>query len=115
MSEGTPTDVESADLKSLDNDGFTLTWTADATSREILYLVGGESVDVTEQTAYRFYADDGVEGSATALADANTAISKNKGDNVRLRVQIDTTGSVGEKAYQLEVRKKGTDTWYKVE
>ena len=115
MSEGTPTDVESADLKSLNNDGFTLTWTADGTAREILYLVGGESVDVTEQTAYRFYADDGVEGSATALALANTAISKNKGDNVRLRVQIDTTGSVGEKAYQLEVRKKGTDTWYKVE
>lgn len=73
-----------------------------------------EEEAAVDQSAYRFYEDDGAEGAATPLAAENTPITMSAGDKARIRVQLNATGDPASFNPQLEFRKVGDTTWNRV-
>jgi hypothetical protein len=67
--------------------------------------VGAYSAVAVAQSAYRFYADDGVESASTALTSENAGLSVHAGARARLRVQLDATGDPGSSAFRLDYRR----------
>ncbi len=59
------------------------------------------------QEGFRFFADDGSEGNATALALQDTNITRAKSLNTRPRILVDATGDPDSAQYQVEWKKSG--------
>lgn len=71
---------------------------------------GGTPVTTTStQLATRARNDDGSESAATTIADGNFTAPLDT--NVRIRVQIDTSGDAASTAYRLEAQKSGDQVW----
>lgn len=66
-------------------------------------------------SAYRWRDDDNNEALASYLAAENTAISRAKEQDVRLRVQIDADGDPSSQQYKLQYRRSGNTEWIDVE
>jgi hypothetical protein len=59
------------------------------------------------QNSYRFRNDDGSESAASWVAAEGAAVTLPLNTNVRLRAQVDTTGTPSASQYQLEYKKSG--------
>jgi hypothetical protein len=66
------------------------------------------TMPTAEQSAYRFRRDDGDENDASWLAAENTPAEFKRGENFRLRMQVNSTGDYPSAPYQVEYRKKIT-------
>lgn len=66
-----------------------------------------------DQSAFRFYNDDGNEAGATPAAAENTDLTAPAGETRRIRMQVDATGDPATAQYQLEWR-IAAGTWAKV-
>lgn len=74
------------------------------------------SAGTVAQEAFRFRYDDGSESAASWIAAQNTNIVRQKLQNTRLRVLLNSTGNRGAEGYQLEYRNlsETNPTWKKV-
>lgn len=70
-----------------------------------------ETPAVLTQTAYQFYADDDVEGDATALAAENTAVNHLIDSPFRARLQVDVTNDPAGRTFNLQYRKWNGSSW----
>ena len=75
----------------------------------ITYTAG--SVPTSEQFGYRFRNDDGSESSATWDSSQNSTSTFPLNTNHRLRVGVNSSGTLSAAQYQLEYQKNGSGVW----
>lgn len=77
-------------------------------------VVGTPTLALTQvlnQLHFRWFNDDGVEGSATPAASEDVGLTLSLDTNIRLRIQLDATGDPDPNQYRLEFRKVGDSEW----
>lgn len=81
-------------------------------SRRVRAVVAPTVVPVSlEQEGFGFYADDGSESAASALASQDADVSRAKAVNTRLRALVNATSDPPSARYKLQYRKSGDVPW----